>query len=116
MGNQNAKGKKESGTGGPTLKSKMGNESSKQSTQSTAQLTPHIAAKATARDAIAAFGAGYGYLLEPVEWRVTEYLRKDYLYAIGGNGAGYRTLSTVECYDASINVWSPWNIASLTTA
>ena len=39
--------------------------------------TPYIAAKAT-------FGAGYGFLLEPVEWRVTEYLRNDYLYAIGG--------------------------------
>ena len=77
--------------------------------------TPYIAAKATARDAIVTFGAGYGFLYEPVEWRVTEYLQNEYLYVIGGRDAHDR-LSTVECYDASINAWSPWNVASLTTA
>ena len=85
MGNKSSQTKK------ATRKEVPGEKASK-------QLTPHIAAKATARDAIAAFGAGYGYLLEPVEWRVTDYLRKDYLYAIGGCDADGRSLSTVECY------------------
>ena len=70
--------------------------------------TPYIAAKATARDAIVTFGAGYGFLYEPIEWRVGEYLQNEFLYAIGGVDAYGRTSSTVECYDASI--------ASLTTA
>ena len=34
--------------------------------------TPYIAAKATARDAIVTFGAEYGFLYEPIEWRVGE--------------------------------------------
>ena len=55
--------------------------------------TPYIAAKSTARDAIVTFGAGYGFLLEPFEWRVTEYLQNDYLYAIGGEDADGRCLS-----------------------
>ena len=58
MGNKSSQTKK------ATRKEVPGEKASK-------QLTPHAAAKATARDAIAAFGAGYGYLLEPVEWRVT---------------------------------------------
>ena len=72
----------------------------------TAQPTPHIVAKATVRDAIVALGAGYGFLLEPVEWRVAEYLRYEHLYAVGGHD-GKSYLSTVECFDPSINVWSP---------
>ena len=79
----------------------------------TAQTTPHIVAKATVRDAIVALGAEYGFLLEPVEWRVAEYLRYEHLYAVGGYD-GQSFLSTVECFDPSTNVWSP--VASMTTA
>ena len=83
----------------PTLKPRDGGAP-------TAQTTPHIVAKATVRDAIVALGAGYGFLLEPVEWRVAEYLRYEHLYVVGGYD-GKNRLSTVECFDPSTNVWSP---------
>ena len=76
--------------------------------------TPYIAAKDSARDAIVTFGAGYGFLHEPFEWRVSEYLQNEFLYAIGGLDSNGRPSSTVECYDASTNVLMA--IASLTTA
>jgi Kelch motif len=70
------------------------------------QPTPHIVAKATVRDAIVALGAGYGFLLETVERRVSEYLRYEHLHAVGGHD-GNCTVSPVECFDPSTNVWSP---------
>ena len=51
-------------------------------------------AKATARDAIVAFGAGYNALSIPVERRFSRYLRSDHLYAVGGYG-GTLTLHSV---------------------
>ncbi len=44
----------------------------------------HSDAKATARDAIVAYGAGHGVLSVPVERRITRYLRQERLYAVGG--------------------------------
>ena len=84
-----------------------------------AQPTPHSIAKATVRDAIVAFAAGYDALSIPVERRVTLYLRKDHLYAVGGSdyvsdGYGQRCLSSVVCYDPATNVWLP--VAPMTTA
>ena len=70
------------------------------------QPTPHIVAKATARDAIVAFGAGYNALSIPFERRVARYLRSDHLYAVGGRDDDDTRLSSVECYDPSTNVWS----------
>ena len=78
-----------------------------------AQPTPHIVAKAAARDAIVAFGAGYNALSIPVERRVARYLRSDHLYAVGGHDST-RDLSSVECYDPSTNVWSV--VAPMSTA
>ena len=77
-----------------------------------AQLTPHIVARATVRDAIVAFGAGYDALSIPVERRVARYLRFEHLYAVGGRD-GTRTLSSVECYDLATNVWAV--VAAMTT-
>jgi Kelch motif len=79
-----------------------------------AQPTPHILAKATARNAIVAFGAGHGALSIPVERRVAQYLRKDHLYAVGGVDDDGTRLSSVECYNPSTNVWSV--VAPMSTA
>ena len=78
-----------------------------------AQPTPHSIAKATVRDAIVAFAAGYDALSIPVERRVTLYLRKDLLYAVEGFDS-QRYWASVVCYDPATNVWLP--VAPMTTA
>ena len=74
----------------------------------------HSVVKDTARDAIVAFGAGYSALLVPVERRIEQYLRQEWLYAVGGRGAEGYALATVVCYDPATNVWTA--VAQMTTA
>ena len=94
------------------MPSKKSSKRSRDESGPTTQLTPHIVARATVRDAIVAFGSGYSAL--SVERRVVRSLRFDHLYAVGGVGNDDGcTLSSVECYDPATNVWSV--VAAMTT-
>ena len=69
----------------------------------------HSVALATTRDAIVAFGEGYGRLLVPVERRIAQYLRQERLFAVGGDVQGRATRScwsdripTRSCYSLDV--------------
>ena len=68
------------------MPSKKASKRSRDESGPAAQLTPHIVARATVRDAIVAFGSGYNALSIPVERRVARYLWFDHLYVVGGLG------------------------------
>ena len=66
--------------------------------------TNHSVAKTNTRNAIVAFGVGYGVLRVPIERRVAQYLRQQRLFAVGGFT---NTRSTRACYslDRVTNTW-----------
>jgi len=62
-------------------------------------------AKATARDAIVAYGAGHGVLSVPVERRITRYLRQERLYAVGGYSATGQVVRECHSLDVEAGAW-----------
>ena len=64
----------------------------------------HSDAKATARDAIVAYGAGHGVFSVPVE-RITRYLRQERLYAVGGRNVTDQVVRDCHSLDVEAGAW-----------
>ena len=67
--------------------------------------TTHSVALATIRDATVAFGAEYGALMVPVERRITQYLRQQRLFVVGGRNSVSGVLRTCYSLDVVAGVW-----------
>ena len=67
--------------------------------------TTHSVALATIRDATVAFGAEYGVLLVRVEQRITQYLRQQRLFVVGGHNGESGVMRSCYSLDAVAGVW-----------
>ena len=66
----------------------------------------HSVAMTTARDAIVAFGAGHGALSVPVERRITQYLRQERFYAVGGfDRDENKVVRSCHSFDVQAGAW-----------